>query len=289
MARLGTEKRSAIVRVQTEERMHEIASVFEEHGWKFIIGIEPDEPEDITDLERLLNPANFQITVTKINRNEPCPCGSGKKYKKCCLGKQEHEEVDDLDALMQEGYSLSEKIKTVEACKIWIEVWNKLKSRFSPDMKSIRDSERIFNGIQSLFNWCQDLEMELGNAAIKNNSFNKKRIEYCTEFISFFPETNSLILHNMKRAIAESYFGMGDHSKGDEAFLKLVEEYPENIWGYIGWGDMYFMPLNKMDTPNYQRAEQIYGMALHKNIEDKDALLERLDHLEEAKKKSPDK
>lgn len=23
----------------------------------------------------------------KISRNEPCPCGSGKKYKKCCLGK----------------------------------------------------------------------------------------------------------------------------------------------------------------------------------------------------------
>ncbi|MFZ4703348.1 MAG: SEC-C metal-binding domain-containing protein [Candidatus Methylumidiphilus sp.] len=22
---------------------------------------------------------------TKIGRNEPCPCGSGKKYKKCCM------------------------------------------------------------------------------------------------------------------------------------------------------------------------------------------------------------
>jgi uncharacterized protein YecA (UPF0149 family) len=22
---------------------------------------------------------------TKIGRNDPCPCGSGKKYKKCCL------------------------------------------------------------------------------------------------------------------------------------------------------------------------------------------------------------
>lgn len=21
----------------------------------------------------------------KLNRNEKCPCGSGKKYKKCCL------------------------------------------------------------------------------------------------------------------------------------------------------------------------------------------------------------
>jgi hypothetical protein len=25
--------------------------------------------------------------VTSVGRNEPCPCGSGKKFKKCCLGK----------------------------------------------------------------------------------------------------------------------------------------------------------------------------------------------------------
>jgi hypothetical protein len=25
------------------------------------------------------------IVSEKINRNEPCPCGSGKKYKKCCM------------------------------------------------------------------------------------------------------------------------------------------------------------------------------------------------------------
>ncbi len=35
---------------------------------------------------------NYTDTVTvrienKIGRNDPCPCGSGKKYKKCCLGK----------------------------------------------------------------------------------------------------------------------------------------------------------------------------------------------------------
>jgi uncharacterized protein YecA (UPF0149 family) len=23
----------------------------------------------------------------KIGRNGPCPCGSGKKFKKCCIGK----------------------------------------------------------------------------------------------------------------------------------------------------------------------------------------------------------
>ncbi|MHC4946545.1 MAG: YecA family protein, partial [Planctomycetota bacterium] len=28
----------------------------------------------------------------KVGRNAPCPCGSGKKYKKCCLGKRDPEE-----------------------------------------------------------------------------------------------------------------------------------------------------------------------------------------------------
>jgi hypothetical protein len=27
--------------------------------------------------------------MKKIGRNEPCPCGSGKKYKKCCYPKTE--------------------------------------------------------------------------------------------------------------------------------------------------------------------------------------------------------
>ena len=30
------------------------------------------------------------VRVQKVGRNDPCPCGSGKKYKKCCGA---HEEV----------------------------------------------------------------------------------------------------------------------------------------------------------------------------------------------------
>ena len=47
------------------------------------MGIEPDKPEDISDLERLLNPPAPIKAGNKIGRNDPCPCGSGKKYKKC--------------------------------------------------------------------------------------------------------------------------------------------------------------------------------------------------------------
>lgn len=40
-------------------------------------------------LEQLMQPE--QATVVRggpaVGRNDPCPCGSGRKYKKCCLGK----------------------------------------------------------------------------------------------------------------------------------------------------------------------------------------------------------
>lgn len=37
------------------------------------------ETPDVTDAVQA-----FKHTSTKVRRNDPCPCGSGKKYKKCC-------------------------------------------------------------------------------------------------------------------------------------------------------------------------------------------------------------
>jgi SWIM/SEC-C metal-binding protein len=83
-AKLGTEKNPAVVHVKTKERMNEVAKIFKKNGWKYTIELQEDEPEDITDLEILLNWPKPIETQNKVGRNEPCPCGSGKKYKKCC-------------------------------------------------------------------------------------------------------------------------------------------------------------------------------------------------------------
>jgi len=37
--------------------------------------------------EARLGPAPYKAAAPKPGRNEPCPCGSGKKYKHCCLLK----------------------------------------------------------------------------------------------------------------------------------------------------------------------------------------------------------
>ena len=85
MAKLGTNKKPIIRRVQNQSRANEVAAICEENGWIYILGIEPDKAEDISDLERLLNPPEPQVKSIDIGRNDPCHCGSGKKYKKCCL------------------------------------------------------------------------------------------------------------------------------------------------------------------------------------------------------------
>lgn len=42
--------------------------------------------------ERFINrpeyPRTKQHQAPKVGRNDPCPCGSGKKYKKCCMRKE---------------------------------------------------------------------------------------------------------------------------------------------------------------------------------------------------------
>ena len=37
--------------------------------------------------------------MKKIGRNKPCPCGSGKKYKNCCLKKDRYLKNLSEDAL----------------------------------------------------------------------------------------------------------------------------------------------------------------------------------------------
>jgi uncharacterized protein YecA (UPF0149 family) len=34
-----------------------------------------------------ISPTPVQRLENKVNRNDVCPCGSGRKFKKCCWGK----------------------------------------------------------------------------------------------------------------------------------------------------------------------------------------------------------
>jgi hypothetical protein len=56
--------------------------------------LDDDEDEDDhDDYDPALKPIVNESA--RVGRNDPCPCGSGKKYKKCCLGKKKLDEMDE--------------------------------------------------------------------------------------------------------------------------------------------------------------------------------------------------
>ena len=54
MAKVGSDKRPAVVRVRTMPKGKEIVALCEKHHWKVIVGIEPDQPEDLSDIDLLV-------------------------------------------------------------------------------------------------------------------------------------------------------------------------------------------------------------------------------------------
>jgi hypothetical protein len=85
MRKLGSNENPAVARVKTLERAEEIIALCNERGWKISVGIAPDKPEDISDVERLLNPLIIRRDKPKVGRNDPCPCGSGPKIQEMLL------------------------------------------------------------------------------------------------------------------------------------------------------------------------------------------------------------
>jgi tetratricopeptide (TPR) repeat protein len=76
--------------------------------------------------------------AAKIGRNEACPCGSGKKYKRCCLDKDEEAarnapigfaielDGDDVDELSNHALGLIQDRKFAHAetaCRTLQEKW----------------------------------------------------------------------------------------------------------------------------------------------------------------------
>ncbi len=70
MVKLGSKRRPLILRVVDESKVERITEICAENGWKFILGIEPDQEEDLSDLERKLNPPVGHKGI-KIGRNAP--------------------------------------------------------------------------------------------------------------------------------------------------------------------------------------------------------------------------
>ncbi len=80
----------------------------------------------------------------------------------------------------------------------------------------------------------------------------------------------------MGRGVAESWAELGHYQHAEEAFAELVEQFPENPWSYIAWGDFYHFRRQ-----NVVRSRELYSKAVELASEQGDemAVQERLEML----------
>lgn len=85
--------------------------------------------------------------MANIGRNDPCPCGSGKKYKKCCLNKTTHTAVNELTS--------ENDIPTLIAGHDWyIDKYETVATIFYTENKEIYPLEFIELGIYLWMAYC---------------------------------------------------------------------------------------------------------------------------------------
>ena len=186
------------------------------------------------------------------------------------------EKYHKTDDKIQLGYDHVKKNELIEACDIWLDAWEDIKAIFTEEKLGNLDKlDKKYSWHEFLVNFVQDLEMELGNAGQEKEEYHRKRINYCEEMLETLDGSDSLTIENTKRAIAESYYALGDSEECDRLYTNWLEEDPHWGWGYIAWSDCYGFGTNKI-KPNQARAEKIIRMALEKEeVRDREDVLMR--------------
>jgi len=70
------------VRIQSQEEAQQAAEAIEERSER-ISNVTYTHPNEDGSVSEEADPATMVAQVPKVGRNDPCPCGSGKKYKQC--------------------------------------------------------------------------------------------------------------------------------------------------------------------------------------------------------------
>ncbi|MBI5259012.1 MAG: preprotein translocase subunit SecA [Burkholderiales bacterium] len=70
------------VRIQTQEQVAQAAEAIEERAGQ-VSNVTYTHPNEDGSVSQEADPATLAAEVPRVGRNDPCPCGSGKKYKAC--------------------------------------------------------------------------------------------------------------------------------------------------------------------------------------------------------------
>lgn len=254
------------------------------------------------------------VKRTKIGKNQRCPCGSGKQYQHCCLGKESGTGYQmDFDCCFMESgelafkppklaaYSQEETIAIMKHVLKVERISQRIRALPSEKIEhllkeNLSDCELLTLAEYYLENGREDKAMQLFTR-ITESEEDDSYIDYFAVFedliqwwrkkdvdksIYFLQQRIRKVPCNQdddpdidERDLADLYIAKGDSKKAMEIFEKLVNRNPDNIWNYNG------AALSLMHGGEYELAKKYInaGIELAKKTNDPECLMSELKYL----------
>ncbi len=184
-----------------------------------------------------------------------------------------------LDDKIQDGYRELGRRETAAAAATWLAACSDVVHLCDVTRPgSIREFDDRFPMTQSLFNWSQDLEDALWNVGLSDPGLLRARIAVCEDALRRFPDEDRLMVENRRRALAESYFELGDTETAEALLEQWLVADPRWGWGWIGWADLHFFTNRR--AKDYERAEELLRRGYSTpGARDREDIAERLELL----------
>ena len=121
--------------------------------------------------------------MAKIGRNDSCPCGSGKKFKKCCLNREEpltmsdiYEDIGCLDKLSN---SINDLLKKRDFEKA-LSVCSQLQKEYPAQIDGIARLAEVY---EAMGDYAKAAKYYYNSAefAVKNEGFDQESIDMFLE------------------------------------------------------------------------------------------------------------
>ena len=171
-----------------------------------------------------------------------------------------------------------------EAYEDWLHAWELLRDHTPDHITTFDALETLFHlDVQdcSVTEMLYELDMALHNEGLEDARLTATRAEVARWVYTHFTEESPLNLGNFRGYEAHSLWELGQTEQAEALFQVLTETFPTFAWGYIWWGDGYWMSdWSYAYAPDYDRAASIYRQALAvPHVEGRGDVQDRLDDL----------
>ncbi len=215
--------------------------------------------------------------MPKIGRNDPCPCGSGKKYKKCCMDKdieaerqarakaeEEEFEDEDEDEEIEEEEEDFESDSDSEEYEDWDEPEESPEEKAlyeaSEEIWELMDKERYEDAARKLLSATeniQDTDVDFDDEIIDIfDGIYKDNPDLATQVVQraimLYPEEEG----DWQGYIVEGMLEKGDLNSAFSILHKAVEDNPDDMEAWDDLGRSY------LKVKDYENAEKYLKHAI---------------------------